>query len=161
MNELSDEMRRVDQRLASLEQGARQLRLAKDRTDHLDQFWREIRASRSPLQGRLGREQHCGAKVVSSHSWRCAHQQLPVAYSPPAKPLQRRGSPFISRVFGSAQPKRRILRGRQFNTPCTTAVSGGTSFLLPPSGGLYKQNQGKLWYSIQAVLKVVSAPVCL
>ena len=28
-------------------------------------------------------------------------------------------------------------------TPCTTAVSGGTSFLPPPGGGLYKQNQGK------------------
>ena len=65
-----------------------------------------------------------------SHPWRCAHLQPPVAYSPPTKPLRRRGSPFISRVFGSAQPRRQIHRGRQLNTPCiTTAVSGGTSFL--------------------------------
>ena len=37
-------------------------------------------------------------------------------------------------------------------------VSGGTSFVSPPGAGLYKKNQGKLWYSIQAVLKAVSAP---
>ena len=160
MEELSDEMRRVDQRLASLEQGARQLRLAKDRADHLDQFWRESRASRSPLQGRLGRERHCGAKVVSL-TLRDAHTNSCRWLTPHRRNLYNDEDPFISRVFGSAQSKRRILRGRQFNTPCTTAVSGGTSFLPSPSGGLNKQNQGKLWYSIQAVLKVVSAPVCL
>ena len=30
------------------------------------------------------------------------------------------------------------MRGRQLNTPCTTAVSGETSFLPPLGGGLYK-----------------------
>ena len=49
----------------------------------------------------------------------------PVAYSPPAKPLQRRASPCISRVYGSAQPMRRILRGRQLNTPFTTTAVFG------------------------------------
>ena len=56
------------------------------------------------------------------------------------------------------QPRRRILRGRQLNTPCATAVSGGTSFLPPPGEGLCKSNQGKIWCSILAVLQVVSAP---
>ena len=43
------------------------------------------------------------------------------------------------------------LRGRQLNTPCTTsAVSGRTSFLPPPGGGLYKQSQGRKWCWIPA-----------
>ena len=73
---------------------------------------------------------------------------------------EQRGSPFFSRVFGSAQPKRRILRGCQLNTPCctTTAFSGGTSFLPPPGGGPLKQNRGKIGCSIQAVLKILSVP---
>ena len=41
-----------------------------------------------------------------SHPWRCAHQQPPVAYSSPAQPLQRRGPPSTSQLFGSARPKR-------------------------------------------------------
>ena len=59
---------------------------------------------------------------------------------PAGKASTRRRSPFISRVFGSAQSEKRIMRGRQLNTSCTAAVSAGTSFLSPPSGGLRKQN---------------------
>ena len=67
--------------------------------------------------------------------------------------------PFSSRVFNSAQSRRRILRRHQLNTPCiTTAVSDGTSFLPPPDVGLHKQNQGKIRHSMQAVPKVAYAP---
>ena len=93
-----------------------------------------------------------------SHLWRCAHQQPPVAYFPPAKPLQRQGLPFISRVFGSVKPRRRVLRERQPHTPCNTAASGVTSFLLPPGGGSYKQVQGIILCSILAGLQDVSVP---
>ena len=82
-----------------------------------------------------------------------------MAYFSPAKPLQRRGSPITSRVFDSARPRRRILRGYQFNTPGTTVIcDGSTNLLLPPGEGLYKQNQGKLWYSIPAVVQIIYAP---
>ena len=43
---------------------------------------------------------------------------------------------------------------------CTTAVSGEINcLLLPPAGGLWRQNRCKIERSIQVVLKVVSAPV--
>ena len=95
-----------------------------------------------------------------SQPWRCAHQQSPVVHSTPTWPLQRRGPPLTSHLFGSTRLRRRILRGRQFKTPCTTAAFGGITFLLPPPAGVSLEKiQGKLWYSVQAVLKVVSAPV--
>ena len=78
---------------------------------------------------------------------------------PAGKTSTKRISPFISRVCGSAQSRRRVLGGRQLNTPCTTtSVSAGTSFLPPPEARLHRQYKGKLWYSIQAVLKAVYAP---
>ena len=43
-----------------------------------------------------------------SHPWRCAHQQPPMAYSPPVQPLHRRGPPLTSHLFGSVRPKRLI-----------------------------------------------------
>ena len=41
-----------------------------------------------------------------SHSWRCAHQQPPVAYFPPAKPLQLRGPLSTSHFFSFTRPRR-------------------------------------------------------
>ena len=186
MDELSDEMRRTYQRLASLEQDARQPRLAMGVDVPADKKTRErTEGAATAVQAMHG--DSCTTKGVQagpttstsfgvkveppaipgmtwsrtalrrqsriSYPWRCAPQYPSVAYSPPAKPLERRGLSFISRVLGSAQLKRRILRGHQHDTPCTAAVSGGASFLPPPGGGLYKQNEGKLWYSIQAVPK--------
>ena len=43
-----------------------------------------------------------------SHPWRCAQQQPPMAYFPPAKSLQRQGSPSTSQFFGSSCSKRQI-----------------------------------------------------
>ena len=53
-----------------------------------------------------------------------------------------------------------VLKGLQFHPPGTTAVSTGriTCLLPPPAGGSSRQNLGKIICSIQAVLKVVSAP---
>ena len=45
----------------------------------------------------------------------------------------------------------------QLHPPGTTAASGKMTCLLPPGGSL-RQNQGKTGCSIQAVLKIVSAP---
>ena len=45
-----------------------------------------------------------------SHPWRCAQHQPPVAYSPPATPLQQRRPPSTSHFFGSTRPRIRILR---------------------------------------------------
>ena len=61
------------------------------------------------------------------------------------------------------RPRRRIQRrqsyGFQFHPPGTTAVFGEINYLLPPpAGGLSRQNRCKIGRSIQAVLKVVSAP---
>ena len=96
-----------------------------------------------------------------SHPWRCAYQKSPVAYFPTAKPLQRRGPPSTSHLFGSTRPRRRILRRRQFKTPHTIAPSGGITCVLPLStGGTLKQNRGKTGCPILAVLQVVSAPAC-
>ena len=68
-----------------------------------------------------------------SHTWRCAQQQPPVAYFPPAKPLQQQEPPSTTQLFGSARPKRRILKGLlQLHPPDTTAVSGEIDCLLPP-----------------------------
>ena len=195
MDELADEMREIEQRVASLEHDARQPRLAMEADVPADKNARELtegaaaavqakhedscsanRADLDPMcltsfgddstgllalpcsldNALVGNDAAAPKSCLSPLG--CAHQQPPVAYPPPAKPLQRQGSPFISSVFGSAQPRRRILRRCQLNTPCTTAFSGGTSFLPLSGGGLYKQNLGELWYSIQAVLKVVYAP---
>ena len=49
------------------------------------------------------------------------------------------------------------IYGLQFHPPGTIAASG-TCLLLPPAGGLWRQNRCKIGHSIQAVLKVVSAP---
>ena len=89
-----------------------------------------------------------------SRPWRCAHQQPPVAYSPPAKPLQRRGPPSTSHLSESTRPSRRILEGRQLNPPRTTAISGKITCLLPPpAGGPLKQNRAKIIRLILAVLR--------
>ena len=45
------------------------------------------------------------------------------AYFPPAKPLQQRRPSSTTRLFGSARPKRRILKRLQLHPPGTTAVS--------------------------------------
>ena len=95
------------------------------------------------------------------HPWRCAQQQPPVAYFPPAKSLQQQRSPSTSHLFGSKRPRRRIRRrknyGLQFHPPDKTAASGNC--LLPsPAGGLLRQNTDKTGCSIQTVLKVVFAP---
>ena len=87
--------------------------------------------------------------------------QPPVGYFPPAWPLQRRRLPSTSQLFCSTRLRRRILRGHQFNTPCTSAVSGWNQLPAPPGGGSYKHNQGKIWYLIQPALKVVSASACV
>ena len=88
-----------------------------------------------------------------SHHWRCAHQQSPVTYFQPAEPLQRRESPITNRVFGSARPRRRILREHQFNTPRITALSGETtSFLTPSAKGSLKQNWGNRSFTRLPVL---------
>ena len=68
-----------------------------------------------------------------SHSWRCAQRQPPVAYFPPAKPLQQQGPPWIIQLFGSARPKRRILKELQRHPPGTRAVSGEIKLLAAPS----------------------------
>ena len=101
------------------------------------------------------------APKLCLHPWRCAQQQPPVAYFPPAKPLQWRRPPSTTRLFGSARPKRRILKGLQLRPPGTTiSVSGEINCLLhPPAGGSSRQNQDKIGCSTQAVLKVVSSPV--
>ena len=102
-----------------------------------------------------------------SHPWRCAHQQPLVAYFPPAKSLQQERPPSTSHLFGPTRPRRRVQRrqiyGLQLHPPgTTTAVSGEINYLLPPSaGGLLSQNPSKIGRSIQAVLKVVSAPARL
>ena len=100
-----------------------------------------------------------------SHPWRCAQQQPPVAYFPPAKPLRQRKSPSTCHLFGSTRPRRRIQRRQiyelQLHPPSTTAVSVEINYLLPSSaGGLWRHNQCEIRRSIQAVLKVVPAPAC-
>ena len=72
---------------------------------------------------------------------------------------QRRGPPLTSHLFGFTRPGRRILRRHQFNTPRTTAASGGITCLLPPlAGGSLKQSRRKIGCSILTVLRVVSTP---
>ena len=98
-----------------------------------------------------------GAAAPKPCPLRCLEMHSPIAALLPtdeASTMTR-----ITCVFGSVQPRGRILRGRQLNAPCITVVSGGTSFPPPSGGGLYKQNQGTPWYSIQSVLKVVSVTV--
>ena len=158
--EFKGDFRRIDQRVASLEQDAQQPRLPVEAGVTADMKNRECtEGAAAEVQAENG--ESCSTKRIQasptsstnfgvkaeppaslaemtswsrtvlrrqsrvSHPWRWAHQQPPVAFSPPAKLLQRRGLHFTSRVFGSAQPRRRILRGCQLNTPRTTAVSGG------------------------------------
>ena len=197
LEEFNEDMRRGNQRLASLEQNARQPRLAIEADVTADKKTRErTEGANNAVQAKHG--DRCSAKRVQagsrpvrpvsanklslplsvagmtswlttalrrenlvSHSWRCALQQPLAAYFPPAKPLQRRGSPITSHVFGSARPRRRILRGHQLNTPRTTAGFGRTiSFLLPSARGSLKRNRSKLCCSILAVLQVINAPAC-
>ena len=98
-----------------------------------------------------------------SHTWRCAHQQLLVAFAP-EKSLQQQRPSSTSHLFSPTRPRRRIRRrqiyGLELHPPgMTTAVSSrrGTCLLPPPAGGLLRQNPGKIGRSIQAVFKVVSA----
>ena len=83
-------------------------------------------------------------KSYLSKSWRCAHHQPPVAYSPPAKPPRQRRSPSISHLFSSTRPRRRIenFYELQFHPPGTTAASGNC-LLLPPAGELLKTKSGQ------------------
>ena len=46
-----------------------------------------------------------------SHLWRCAHQQPPVAYFPPAKPLQLRG-PLPTSHFFCFKPRGELQEGK-------------------------------------------------
>ena len=97
------------------------------------------------------------------HPWGCAQQQPLVTYFRPAKPLRQRRSPSTSHLFGSTRLRRRIQRrqiyGLQFHPPGTIAVSGEINCLLPPPAGeSLRQNSNKIGRSIEAVLKVVSAP---
>ena len=69
-----------------------------------------------------------------------------MAYSLPTQPLQRRGPYFPDRFFLGVSE-------RLANVP-----AGKTISLSPSGGGLYNQNQGKLWCSILAVLQIVYAP---
>ena len=160
LEEITENMRRGNHHLASLEQDARQLRLATEADVTADKKTRE-RMEGAAVAVQAKRWDSCYANRVQagptsstsfgmkaeppalprrmtpwsttmlqrqsrvSHPWKCAHQQPPVAYVPPAKPLQRQGSPITSRIFGSSQPRRRIIRGHKFNTPRTTKVSGG------------------------------------
>ena len=161
LDELTEEMRVADQRLPSLEQDARQPRLAMEADVLADKKTRE-RTEGAAKAVQLVHGDNCSANRVDSDpmcstsfgddstgpptlpcSWDDAQvgngAAAPKSCLSPLEmrspiatggllltgPLQRRGSPFISRVFGSAQPRRRILRGRQSNTPyTTTAVSG-------------------------------------
>ena len=153
-DELTGEMRGTRRRVASLEEDARQPRLAMEADGPSDTKTRErTEGAAKAVQAMHGKsfsanrvdpdpmcltsfgvkaelpdhpcrddvlvENGAAAAKLCLSPWRCAHQQPPVAYSPPAKFLQR-GSSFISRVFGCAQPRKQTLGGRQFNTPCTT-----------------------------------------
>ena len=161
-----EDLRRGDQRVASLKQDARQPRLTMERWTR-PQTSRLASARRAPLlqfkrsTGIAVRQK--GSKPARppqpitaskpnlplplagmaswsrtalrhetrvSHPWKCAQQQPPVAYSPPAKPLQRREPPSTSRLFGSPDRRDRIedfnsihLVLRQFLPACC--------FLLP------------------------------
>ena len=196
MDGLTENLKRANQRIARLEQDARQPRLAMEADGPADKT-RERRedaaTSVQPMHGDsfsanrvdldpesstsfsgdstgpptlpCSRDDAANGAAVPMSCLSPLKMRSPTAARgllPTGKASTRRRLPFISRVFGYAQSRRRIRRGRQLNTPCTTttAVSAGTSFLPPPSGGLYKQNQGKLWCSIQAVLKVVYVPAC-
>ena len=81
-----------------------------------------------------------------SYLWRCAQQQPPVAYFPPAKSLQQQIPPSTSHLFGSTRPKRRIQRrniyGLQFYPSGTTAVFRNC-LLSPPARGLSRQNPAR------------------
>ena len=90
--------------------------------------------------------------ICVSHSWRCAHQQPPVAYFPSAKRLELRGPLSTSHLFGSTRPRIRISRLR-LHTSHTTAVSSRlvTFLLLPFAGGSSRQIQEKLGCLILAV----------
>ena len=135
------DLRRTDQRVASLEQGARQPRLAMEADVETDKKTRERTEGAAKAAQAMSRDSFfakriedgpkssssfsvivgppalpCrddvvvenGAAALSrvSHPWRCAQQQPPVAYSPPAKLLQQQVPPLTTQLFGSARPKR-------------------------------------------------------
>ena len=129
--EFEKDLRRIDQRLASLKQDVQQPRLAMETDIKADQKTRKrTEGAATAVQTKHG--DSCSAKTVQvgpkrstsfdvkaeplalpcrmtswsrtalrrqsrvSHPWRCAHQQLPVAYLPYAKPLQRKTQSFTS-----------------------------------------------------------------
>ena len=139
LDELAEEMRVMDQRVGSLEQGARQPRLTMEAGVQADKKTRE-RTEGAAKAVQVMHVDSCSANRVDpdtmcstnlggdstgppalpysgddaligkalrrpsrvSHPWRCAHQQPPVAYSSPAKPLQQRRPLSTSCLFGSA-----------------------------------------------------------
>ena len=128
LDELTENLRATDQRVASFEQDARQPRLAmeadvpaniktRERTEfvakpvqamHGDNFSAN-RVDPDPMPNLFLSIAGMTPRSIMvlrrqsrvSHPCRCAQQQPPMAYSPPEKPLQRRGSPSTNQFFGS------------------------------------------------------------
>ena len=178
--ERKEDLRRIDQRLASLEQHARHPRLAMEADESADEKTRERTEGAAKAVQAMHRDNFSANRVQDGPATSIT---FGVKAEPPALPCRDN----VSVENGAAAPKsclsplkmrtttvaggllptgktstatrttfdqptlrfysteETILRGHQFNTPCTTAASGGITCLLPPpAGGSLKQDWGKV-----------------
>ena len=98
----------------------------------------------------------CPSRV--SHPWRCAHQQPPMAYFPPTKPLQRRRPLFTSYLWfcwtEETNSRTSILYASYYSSCFWWIINQQAPFWLRA----IETKSGQIWCSIPACRQVVSAP---
>ena len=155
LDELTENLKRANQRVASLEQDARQPHLAmqadvpadkktRERTEdatkavqamHEDNFSANRVDPDPESSASFGGDSTGPPTLLCSRDGALVGNDAAMSKSyisplemrsstaaggllPAGKAFTRRRSPSISHVFGSAQSRKRIMRGRQLNTPC-------------------------------------------
>ena len=192
--EFKEDLRSIDQRLASLEWIARQPRLAMEADVPADKKTRELtEGATTAVQAKHG--DSCSANRVDPDPKRSTSFGDDLT-EPSALPCSRddalvgNGAVVPKSCLSPLEVCTPTAAGGLFPTGTTSTATRTTfdqshlwfcptedansenisiqyasyyssfSSLLPhPGEGLYEQNRGKLWYSIQVILQVISAPV--